>query len=330
MTRPPPGWLPDPTQPGYERWWDGQQWSRYAHPISVLGSGGPLPGWYPDPSGPAQLRWWTGFGWAELTSPYPPPPGPALDHAIAAMKEHDPRPWGARPVLAPIAAYVVVILLGYALSVVAPSGGTGRTVFAVAVNIGIYAALVGAVVLAGRDIAARYGGWGPTFGWRRPRLKDLPPALAGIGITFALRIAVGVIAVAIAGDKVTREAQNLRVTHANATTAVLLLLLTVVMAPLIEELVFRGLLLRTFLQRWSFWPAAAASTVIFGLGHTYEVGTLDGAILLALSVGSLGIVNCVLVRRTDSLVPGMIVHASFNLLATIVLLTSVSSTIVWV
>ena len=90
-------------------------------------------------------------------------------------------------------------------------------------------------------------------------------------------------------------------------------------APFIEELVFRGLLLRTFMRRMPFWPAAVLSTLIFAALHTYEVSTLVGALTLAASVGCLGLVNCWLNRRTDSLAPGMMVHASFNLLAVIVL-----------
>ena len=53
--------------------------------------------------------------------------------------------------------------------------------------------------------------------------------------------------------------------------------------------------------------------------HTYEVSTLLGAVTLAASVACLGMTNCWLNRRTDSLAAGMIVHALFNLLAVIVL-----------
>jgi hypothetical protein len=49
------------------------------------------------------------------------------------------------------------------------------------------------------------------------------------------------------------------------------------------------------------------------------VSTLTGAITLAAVVGSLGLTNCVLNRFTDRLVPGMIVHATFNGLAILLL-----------
>jgi membrane protease YdiL (CAAX protease family) len=313
-----PGWYVDPHVPGQLRWWAGSQWTHH-----VVRPAQPQ-GWYVDPSDPRSLRWWSGYGWTAYTMAIPPPPGRALDAAMEQMREHDPRPWGARPVVMPLGAYVVLIIIGSALSTFAPSHGGGLTAFAAVINAVIEAALAGSVFLAGREVARRNGGWGAAFGFRRPTGRDWLPALAGFGAAFGGRIAVGIVMVAIAGENATRQAQNLHVQHGTLATAILLIVLTVIIAPVVEELVFRGMILRTFMRRLSFWPAAAASTAIFALLHTYEVSTLVGAITLALSVGVIGVVNCVLVRRTNSLVPGMIVHAASNLLATVVLLLSLN------
>lgn len=43
---------------------------------------------------------------------------------------------------------------------------------------------------------------------------------------------------------------------------------------------------------------AVLSTVLFGVFHVCEVHTLTGAIILAVSVGVLGLCNCYLVRIT--------------------------------
>ncbi len=79
------------------------------------------------------------------------------------------------------------------------------------------------------------------------------------------------------------------------------------------------------MRRLSFWPAALASTFIFAAFHTYEVNTLAGALTLAAVVATLGLTNCVLVRLTDRLVPGMLVHAMLNAVATAVVIYQASN-----
>jgi membrane protease YdiL (CAAX protease family) len=283
------------------------------------------PGWYTDPWYPGSLRWWDGQVWsphtvARMAGPFEAQL-PALDVAVAALKAEDAAPWGIRPVLVPLLAYVVLIVTGTVVSnTVAPTHGNGARVFDVVANVILEASLALAVYFGGRDVARRYGGWGRAFGLRPPRWRDLLPALAGIGIAFGARIVIAIVANVATRGAATKQAENIHIQSASVFTAILLVGVVVIAAPIVEEIVFRGLLLRTFLRRMSFWPAALLSTLIFGAGHTYEVTTLTGAITLALVVGSLGLTNCLLNRHTDRLVPGMIVHATFNALATLVLL----------
>jgi membrane protease YdiL (CAAX protease family) len=291
------------------------------------------PGWYDDPRDPAAIRWWDGSAWTAhtahrpLTAPgYGPPPGYRppllpLDASVAALRASDPEPWGVRPVLLPLLTYVVLIVAGsIASATIAPSHGNGARVFEVVANVALEGILAAAVYRAGRDVARRNGGWGPAFGLRRPSWRDVLPGLAGIGIAFAARIAIGVVASVLTHGAALKQSENIHIKSASVFTAILLVAVVVIAAPIVEETVFRGLLLRTFLRRMSFWPAALLSTAIFGLGHTYEVSTLTGAVTLALIVGSLGLTNCLLNRYTDRLMPGMIVHASFNAFAVLFLL----------
>jgi membrane protease YdiL (CAAX protease family) len=78
---------------------------------------------------------------------------------------------------------------------------------------------------------------------------------------------------------------------------------------------FRGLLLRSFMRKLGFWPAALLSSLLFALFHVYEVSTLLGAVTLALSVGILGLGNCYVVRVTGRLAPAILIHATYNALA---------------
>ena len=274
--------------------------------------------------------------WSPLPAAYPPgldpyghgpasaAPGafaPPLDQAMAALGEQDPRPWGWRPVLVPITALVALVVLGsIATRVIRPSTFDGKLAFAAALNLSAEGLLAVSVVLAGRSIASRYGGWGPVFGWRVPRWADVGYAAAGVGITFVARIAISVVANLASHGTASKQAQNLHLHTTSFAVVALLVFLTVLCAPVVEEVMFRGLLLRTFMRRLGFWPAAIASTVIFAGFHTYEVNTLVGAVTLAAAIAAMGLTNCVLVRLTTRLTPGIGVHAALNALAVVVLI----------
>ena len=282
------------------------------------------PGWYRDPAGQPVMRYWDGRYWTPYTSVAVAEPPPLLDREAAAVKTIDPRAWGVRPVVLPIAAYVVGILAGFlAVQVVDPATRAGELAFATVLNVGLEAFVAVAAYVAGRDIAARAGGWGAAFGWRRPRWKDLAIALAGVGIVFGARMVIGLVTVIVAGQRTLDESQNLTVDRPDAGVVVLLVVVAGLIAPVLEEFVFRGLIFRTFLRRMSFWPAALLSSLIFAVGHTYEVDTFRGAVVLTLNVAVVGIVNCGLVRYTARLAPGIFAHAIFNLAAVLLLAAGV-------
>lgn len=83
-----------------------------------------------------------------------------------------------------------------------------------------------------------------------------------------------------------------------------------IIAPIAEEYLFRGLMMRKML-RWNIspWYAIIASSILFGLIHL-NPAQIPGAIIL-------GIVMAWMCYRTRSLIPGIIIHITNNTLCLI-------------
>ncbi|HEY2632523.1 MAG TPA: type II CAAX endopeptidase family protein [Solirubrobacteraceae bacterium] len=96
-------------------------------------------------------------------------------------------------------------------------------------------------------------------------------------------------------------------------TAVLLgfsALLTTVVAPICEEMLFRGYIFAA-LSKWRGWlPGAAITGVLFGAVHVGSAPAID-----LVPLGALGFLLCLLYRRTGSLYPGIATHSINNSIA---------------
>jgi membrane protease YdiL (CAAX protease family) len=246
-----------------------------------------------------------------------------LDEQVRAGRSNDPQPWGVLPWLGPLLALAALIVVGNLLHAYAiPRHGAGRTAGDVALAIGGELVLLAALLGFGRSIARRNGGWRAAFGLDRIRGRDWLPWITGFGFVFLGRQVVGILATVLSDGRAAREASNVQLSHPGVLSIVVLAFTAVVLAPITEEFLFRGLLLRTFMRRLSFWPAALLSTALFALGHVYEVRTVLGAVTLAGEVAVLGLCNCYLVRISGRLTPAIMVHASFNALALAVAVVS--------
>jgi membrane protease YdiL (CAAX protease family) len=88
---------------------------------------------------------------------------------------------------------------------------------------------------------------------------------------------------------------------------VLLVLIVVIGAPIVEELFFRGLLLRSAERKWGRGWAVAVSSVIFGAVHLQP---LQFPALVAV-----GVVFALLTLRSGRLGPAIFAHVAFNAVA---------------
>ena len=83
---------------------------------------------------------------------------------------------------------------------------------------------------------------------------------------------------------------------------------TCVLAPVLEEMLFRGVILRSFLLQYSRTKAILASSLIFGIAHmnVYQLATAF----------AIGIVAGWLYERCRSLWPCILLHAAYNAFVT--------------
>ncbi len=95
-------------------------------------------------------------------------------------------------------------------------------------------------------------------------------------------------------------------TDGTPTVLVLIVVLTI-LAPLEEELLFRGYILRALRNWQGLWPAAVTTGVLFAATH---VGWLPIAVMVPVVVFGIGL--CLLYHWTGSLYPGIALHAIFN------------------
>ena len=95
--------------------------------------------------------------------------------------------------------------------------------------------------------------------------------------------------------------------------------LAVIGAPIIEELFFRGLLMRALQHVAGTAGAVVVQAFIFGLCHMNPIyGLLNVGVVASITV--FGVIVGAIAQRYRRLGPGMAAHALFNLLAVVVIL----------
>jgi membrane protease YdiL (CAAX protease family) len=98
-----------------------------------------------------------------------------------------------------------------------------------------------------------------------------------------------------------------------------LVLLACVIAPTVEEFVFRGLLFRSIADRTGFWLGAIVSAVPFGLTHVAVGSSLDlWALRLTLMVVGVGLAWVHWRRR--NLLANIVAHSTFNVIGVAIIL----------
>ena len=265
------------------------------------------PGWYPDPqAGANALRYWDGRGWtnqivvpapaAAVTTPHPTLPFPVAVGAI-------------------ISVAVPLVLSRYVLRALADQKWP----------IAVYVLLLAAVAYTPPLLYWRYAShrWG-TGQMRADVGLTGRWADAGWGpVTWLACVAAQVLIVSIVlatKIPIQNNTDQIREARDNPGYVIPILIVAVVAAPIVEEIVFRGLVQRGLLSVASPVVAVGAQAVLFGSAHV-DPARGAGNIGLVMALSGVGAVlggSSYLLRR---LAPNMIAHAIINGVAMAVVLS---------
>jgi membrane protease YdiL (CAAX protease family) len=148
------------------------------------------------------------------------------------------------------------------------------------------------------------------FGLKKaPVGRSIKYFLGFFGMVVITILALAVVAVLLLGDKVAEPASAMRGTK-TVLNWVFLLAGGVIIGPISEEIVFRGVLFGFLHERHRFIVAAILSSLVFMLIHLNPV-----AFVTALP---LGLYLCFMYKRLGSIVPGMVVHMLWNFMVTMI------------
>ena len=149
-------------------------------------------------------------------------------------------------------------------------------------------------------------GWGPVI-W-----------LGAIGA----QIVVGVVIVAL-GVPLVGNTEGIEEISADRTYVVSLVITAVIAAPVVEEMVFRGVVMRGLRSRLPIVPVVVLQGLLFGAAHVDPVRGV-GNIGLVLVLGGVGVAFGVAVVLLGRIGPSIVAHALFNGAVLLVVLTGVA------
>ena len=228
-------------------------------------------------------------------------------------------PWWS-PVLAFISGTALGTLVGSAVAgLLGGRSGTAE----LAGNIALDICTLGVILVW---LRYEHPGWLERVGVPEKPLDEIWPgflgglviylvAAAGIATLFNMLISLFTGAPAPAPDQLPPDLSGGEVA--------LSVLFAVVLAPITEELFFRGLLFRAVRTRRAFWIAALASGVPFGSVHWIQSpGTpVSTRLLLVVTMTCVGMGFAYVYERRGNLLAPIAAHATFNIIGLVFILS---------
>ncbi|MFL5892233.1 MAG: CPBP family intramembrane glutamic endopeptidase [Solirubrobacterales bacterium] len=152
----------------------------------------------------------------------------------------------------------------------------------------------------------------PLLGLRRFQPSAIGWVFAVLGIYYAGAIVFSALVLQPEQEDIGKE---LGVCNPGIGIAVAAVLSIAVIAPIAEEIFFRGFFYAGLRTKWSLWPSALLSGAVFGLVHAPTGPTA------AIPLAGLGVGLAWLYNKTGSVLPCMLAHFLNNALAISVVIT---------
>jgi membrane protease YdiL (CAAX protease family) len=294
-------------------------------------------GWYPDPGGRHQFRYWDGARWTpgvadagrigqewpQPTSWNGPPPGwgsapprgggPGWPPALPPLPEADlrvglPRRSVVFPAAGIVAALVLAVAGSLLAAVIAPKN---QLALAVLSQAGLWTGFLVPVVAVSR----RYGTGNL---WRDFGVRSKGTDVwRGLGFSVLGRVAGLFVVLPLIDLNHKFSGSDLRPilgARGHPLLYAVMIFIAVIGAPFVEELFFRGLLLRSLVPLTGAATAIGVQAVVFASLHlrpSYGLGNVS--VFAAIVV--MGIVQGIIAERYRRLGPAMLSHGFFNLAA---------------
>ena len=216
------------------------------------------------------------------------------------------------PAWAPLLAVLVVIIGGVLVAALVGSlfglaGGVDDPDRIDAADVVLNIAVDGVMVAAPIAVVMWLTGRRPEPAAFAVRVPEWRTALRWMAlIYFAVWVATGIIGLAAGDPKDQSIVRELKDEDSVALIAGIVVM-TCVAAPLAEEFFFRGFLFKVLWERTNVSVATVATGLLFGLVHAPDADWIGVAILASLGVGL-----CLLLWRTASLLPCIMLHSLHN------------------
>jgi membrane protease YdiL (CAAX protease family) len=150
-------------------------------------------------------------------------------------------------------------------------------------------------------------------------LRDAGFIILGMLLLLSLAYALLPLAELLGVDETPQTTTEAITRTTDLGTKIMIVLGVAVITPVVEELTFRGLLLRYLEERVSPRRALFISAAIFGLFHVLGVTGTAGAVLALIQTFLAGLVLAYVTQRSGKLSRAIFIHGGFNLITVLVL-----------